>query len=215
MKIDTPQLTEKIISMDEFFERYLKMPENTKRFSITGEIKKGDLIQKGLGFCYEIDDTSLGLELIPANGQFPYGPIYRAMDADMMKLWGVMQTEGQNKNGRTLLPFSTMYRKGLGECLEKSIVSQFCLQRLPGVEHKLMVSGTIKYDNADCLEGHAYNVIKKDGLWILVDTSNPHAVYTDGKTAPYMVKIEGVTPEGLFPVVLDKDSRNGRDYFLR
>ncbi len=155
--------------------------------SVIANLSKGSKVQKSWGLYYEIDDVEIDKNLgeFP-KGAVPYGPIYRTLKNSKKEIM-----EEFNENSK--IPFSKVYNKGIGECLEKSILVQLAVQR--GREG-FLVNGCLAIEDEVGVSHHAYNIVFKDKKLFLIDVQNPLRVDSTGKVIhPYIAPILGINED--------------------
>lgn len=208
----------RVIPFDEFVKNHLESLRNKypNSFRLERELRKGNRIKKSASLVYEIDDPEAIISMLGDYQNFPYTPIHNKLRPDEDVIMKMFDKYGVRANSDMVLPFSKAVEEQLGECCEKAILSHLFLQQFPFIEDKLLVSGSIS-DDSEALEHryHAYNLAKRDGQWVIIDTSLPHGIGKDNKIIPYIVPVIGVNAERMFPLELDPQRRNGRLYHIR
>jgi len=203
------------VSFKKFLDEFNNQQMVGPTLRMVRRLKKGDLVDKSSGLTYRIDDIGKVLSLVGEHPDFPYGPIHRMLKSDAEKIRGLFHKEGTEHEGKRVLPFSRVVECGLGECLEKSVLSHLVLQEATFIEDQFLVSGNIShYPDPSQIEFHTYNIAKRNGEWVLIDTENPHRV-KDKKTVPYIVPIKSVTLDRSFPLELEEEKRGERRYHLK
>ncbi|MBU2503455.1 MAG: hypothetical protein KJ879_00150 [Nanoarchaeota archaeon] len=203
-----------ILPLEDFLQKH--RPAYEKRYgplALIDQLKEGDVVNKSSGLDYEIDDIKKVLSKIGESKDFPYGKINGMLRSDAEAIKALFDAEGQTRKGKKVLPFSRVVEEGLGECLEKSVLSHLFLQNFPQVHEHFLVSGNIGSDDGE-VGYHSFNLAKRNGNWVVIDTENPHEK-KNGKVIPYIVPIQGVQASNDLPLKLDETRRNKRKYFLR
>lgn len=171
--------------------------------NVVERLEQGQTIEKSSGLSYLIDNTEIDRRLGDfEEGVIPYGQIYkgfRGSPGDIFKQF----------NGRKVIPFSEIFDKGLGECLEKAILVQFAAQRK---ESSFLINGVLCVDSEEGAGFHAYNIVFRNGSPILVDAQNPAMVGSDGKVYPYTAPVIDIKEDGVFWV--SPEWRFGRTYSI-
>ena len=119
---------------------------------------------------------------------------------DVFQYWG-----GGHREPRKLgqvLPFSIAVERGMGSCLEKSILVQLAAQ---DVTTSFLVDGFM--DDQYGSGFHAFNVLYVGDNPVLIDAENPLVV--DGSLVPFVVPILQIS-EGKFQVPIEWNA--GRTY---
>lgn len=204
----------KIIEINNFVENELEnlIKMYPLQFYIKRKISKGDLIKKSISLIYEIDnEDEIMSKLKEHKDGFPYGHIHRLLKSDQIKLLSLFDKPSKIVKNRKIIPFTSVIREEVGECLEKAILTQLFLQKSNLVQDRLFVSGGLACEN-EYVEYHAYNLAKINKEWFLIDTENPYPVQ-DGKTVPFFVKIKKVNIKNDYSLELEIKSE--RTYYLK
>ena len=163
------------------------------------ELKKGDRVYKRFNdLWYIIDDPNIDRRL----GKFPDGKIPYKIIAQSLK--GSTE-ELENLFGDSHeLPFSKAFNLGLGQCLEKSILTQLAAQRR---RDSFLINGILcKEDDKINTFNHAFNIVFKDGYPYLVDTQNPIGEKPNGDyEKPRIARILGISPSKHGELVLSDE----------
>lgn len=170
---------------------------------VVSRIKKGTILRRGSDQYYEIDDPNIDLTLGNyTGGQIPLERIYHSTDPDLEKL-------NELFNNGQIIPFSEAVKRGLGACLEKSILTQLAAQR---GRKSWLVNGFmgVEQDGIVPLFHHTYNVIFKDGSPYLVDSQNPAHV---NPFLAYTVPVLDIDEKG--DVQISKGSELKRVYTIK
>jgi hypothetical protein len=152
---------------------------------IIKKLELGDKVEKSYECSYIIDDVNIDKQLgnFP-EGTFPYGPINRKLKSAHRKILELFEDSDE-------VLFSKAYELGIGECLEKAVLTQLHVQKKEG---GFLIIGCFAEEDG-YVERHAYNVIFKNGKPFLVDTHNPLQRDSQGNiTHPYiapLIEIEG------------------------
>jgi hypothetical protein len=165
---------------------------------------RGSKLMKNLNQRYEIDNVNLDEELgnFPV-GAIPYGPVYKALKSDGSKLREVM-------GDCSCIPFSKVFRAGVGQCLEKAILLQLATQRNGG---SYLVSGALELDEEAGAEFPAFNLVSRGESVYLVDAENPYNLDKEGNVArPYVVPVISIAQNGT--IIVPEEYRAGRTYCL-
>jgi len=184
--------------------QYLKFFEKECPNSVIEKLEDGRKIKKSLGLAYVIDDVNIDKRI----GDFPegavlYGPIYRKLKTSSKEIMDLFCDSRE-------IPFSKAYEARVGECLEKAILAQLSAQRK---RDSFLISGSLSIGD-DYADGHAYNIVFKDGNPFLIDIENPLAVDSTGKiTHPYIAPILGIN-EKLSDIIVPERWAQGRAYSL-
>ena len=172
--------------MKNIKEYLTKMAEKHPK-SVIANLSKGSKVQKSWGLYYEIDDIEIDKNL----GEFPkgavlYGPIYRTLKNSQREIMELFNRDSK-------ISFSKVYNKGLGECLEKSILVQLAVQR--GGEG-FLINGCFSEENGIGVSPHAYNIVFRNKKPFLVDVQNPLRIDSNNKiTNQYIAPILGINED--------------------
>ena len=205
-----------MVTFDEFLTQHLDQYRKVhgQNLRLTGELKIGDLVNKSGALVYRIDDPESVLSKLGEHKDFPYSDINKMLRSDASEILKLFNKDSHRLNGNRILPFSRVVYEGLGECLEKAVLSQLSLQNFPFIDENFLVAGNMTHDSEPLeLENHAFNLAKRNGKWALIDTENPYRA--KNQTMPYIAPVEGVELKGLLPIEIPPEKRAGRTYFLR
>lgn|GEM_PF-1581112 len=172
----------------ENLKEILRDFEKKNSVRVRNKLKKGDLVQKSGGLYYEIDNLDLHKNLPEyKEGSLPYGPIHRKLKSDKNKIYDFFKEKGVMREGKKVVPFSQMIDAGLGECLEKAILSQMATQ---DVMESFLISGALSREGGSAGE-HAYNVVYLNDKPHLIDVENPVLDSKGNFSQPYVAEIHG------------------------
>ena len=162
--------------------------EKKNSLRVKSKLKKGDLIKKSEGLYYEIDDLNLHKNLPDyKDGALPYAQIHSKLKADKNKIYDFFNEKGVMRDGKLVVPFSQVIGAGLGECLEKAILSHMATQE---VMESFLISGSLSIEGGN-VEKHAYNIVFMNEKPHLVDVENP-VLDDKGKILqPYVAEVHG------------------------
>ena len=183
-----------------------KNPNAVKR-----RINQGDLIEKSLGLSYEIDDLEIYKQLQGfKEGSVPYGPVHYALKSDANAIRNLFEKEGYTKKDKKVLKFSKVVKAGLGQCLEKAILSHLATQNQ---RDSFFINGALSLGE-EFAENHSYNVVYFNEKPHLIDIENPLRVDENKKiTHPYAAPIDGINVK-LNRFLVPLDWQQGRFYEL-
>lgn len=187
------------------FREYLKEISKKSPNQLIENLIVGSKVQKSWGLYYEIDDVNIDKNLgnFP-EGSVPYGPIYNHLKNSKKE---IIEMFNQNSN----LPFSKVYNKLVGECLEKSILVQLGIQRGEG---GFLVNGVLEIDGEIGASPHAYNIVFRNKKSFLIDVQNPLRLDSTGKiTHPYIAPILGIS-ENYGEFLVPKEWKQKRSYCI-
>ena len=169
--------------------------------SVRGKLSKGDRVStygRITNDYWVIDDTFIFQMLGDFNtDEFPLEAIYRVLRGDSKIRRQIFEAEGETVITEgdipldyRVLPFSKAVERGIGVCLERSILLQLSQQVL---RPSFLVNGWCKIGDVQAY--HAFNVVLKDGKLLLVDVKPRES--SDGSYMPYVVPIRGINlPKG-------------------
>ena len=187
------------------FREYLL--EISKKFpnQLIENLILGSKIQKSWGLYYEIDNPDIDKKLgVFPNGAVPYGPIYRHLKDSKKEIMEMF-------NQTSKIPFSKVYNKRIGECVEKSILVQLGIQRGEG---GFIVNGCLEIAGEIGASPHAYNIVFRDKKPFLIDVQNPLRVDSIGKvTHPYIAPILDIS-ENYGEFLVPKEWKQERSYCI-
>ncbi len=186
-------------------KQYLEQFAHERPDTVMAKLNPGDTVRKSAGLEYEIDDVAIYKRLGDFQaGAVPYGKIYHALEPSKGKI--IQSFKNSNK-----LPYSEIFEKGIGECLEKAILVQLAAQT---GRDAFLINGLLgmEENGIEPIDWHAYNIVFKEGKPYLIDTQNPLRVDETGKvTHPYIAPVLGIS-EGEFQV--PPEWKQGRTYAL-
>jgi hypothetical protein len=182
-------------SIDEVFELLQSLSDGNIP-SVRRKLREGDLIStagRATKQFWLIDDLQRykGLNNLTKN-EFPLKPIYKLFPGtlesrtQLFKEEGKdMQTTGDISFSYRVLPYSRAVEKGIGVCIERSILLQLSQQ---DKQPTFLVTGFCEIGNTKAY--HAYNIIFKDGQLLVVDICPRKS--SNGEYHPYIVPIKGI-----------------------
>lgn len=178
---------------------------------IKEKINVGDYIEKSMGFFYEIDDLEIYKQLEGyKEGSIPYGPIHYELKSDFSGIMNLFEKEGYKKDGKKVLKFSKVVKAGLGQCLEKAVLSHLATQTH---RDSFFVNGALSMKE-EFTENHAYNLVELNSKLHLTDIENPLRVDENKKiTHPYVAPIDGINIK-LGRFLVPAEWQQGRFYEL-
>lgn len=162
--------------------------EKKNSLRVKSKLKKGDLIEKFKGLYYEIDDLGLHKNLPEyKEGALPYGQIHKKLKSDGNQIYNFFNEKGVMRDGKKVVPFSQIINAGLGECLEKAILSHMATQ---DVMESFLISGALSKEGGS-VEEHAYNIVFLNDKPHIIDIQNP-IIDSQGKISqPYVAEVHG------------------------
>ncbi len=177
---------------------------------VVQNIEIGDILPNGLAVSYRIDEeTPKTLKEVIGfydNGAVPYMKINKTLRDENLNLEELINRDSNTIN------FSEILKKEAGQCLEKAIAVQLYAQK--GRESYLVLAGRLEQPGITTSLGHAYNIIKKDGKWFLVDAENP--IIQNNRRIPYIIPIEGIDEKSKEIILPEKYGKDiGRRYYLQ
>jgi len=178
---------------------------------IKERINVGDYIEKSMGLVYEIDDLDIYKQLEGyKEGSVPYGPIYYGLKSDFSGIMNLFNKEGEEKEGKKVLKFSKVVKAGLGQCLEKAVLSHLATQNQ---RDSFFINGALSMED-DFAGEHAYNLVEFNSKLHLTDIENPLRVDENKKiTHPYVAPIDGINVK-LGRFLVPTEWQQGRFYEL-
>jgi len=177
---------------------------------VKSRLELGDEVSKNHyrgSFIYTIDDPEIYKDLGEFENDFAF---YLALDsqirqitmADSLKLF----PPSKDDEKIPLIPFSTVVKDRVGECLEKSVLVQLAKQ---DSIQSFVIYGLITHDQMRGNILHAYNILLQSDKPYLLDAQNP-MIFKE-KTFPFLIPILGIDSNR---ILIEEKWRAGRSYSI-
>ena len=202
--------------MNDFSEVECKLDElvanEDYQNTIFTNLKQGDIIPKSGGLAYLIDDVTLPNKLenhIP--GTVPYKQICNKFSGGKQEILEMFDKHGSKQNDITIMPYSKAFEENIEECVGRAILTQLCAQTN---RKSYYINGLIciPEEGIEPLTDHGFNIIIKDEIPHLVDTTNPILNKEKNSLKPCIIPILDIKECG--EIILDSKPKDNRKYFL-
>jgi hypothetical protein len=159
------------MSSTQEFVQFLHQSSRDNSLSFISTISQGDELQRSGSLKYVIEDSDVDRQLGELeDGAIPYTKIFNHFKDGKQEVLKVVK-------GRDIFPFLELFDTQVGQCFERSIVTQLAAQR---TRDAYMVNGIVTLDGRCGIDEPAFNLIVKENQLFLVDTSLPVGYGKDG-----------------------------------